>query len=198
MNLSTSAPDHGGAPSGMPAFLRDLNGRYHEPALLVFMAIVLAHLAEHVVQAVQIFVLGMPRPASRGILGQVWPWLVSSEALHYAYAIIMLIGLLVLLPGFQGRSRFWWGVALAIQFWHHFEHALLQGQAIAGQTLWGSPVPISVAQIWVPRVELHLFYNAAVMIPMFIATYYHLFPSQEEAAEMSCSCAKRIRASASS
>jgi len=38
-----------------------------------------------------------------------------------------------------------------IQFWHHIEHALLQGQVIAGRTLFGSPVPTSIVQLWFPR-----------------------------------------------
>src|SRR5207245_4624970 len=53
-----------------------------------------------------------------------------------------------------GRSRAWWLAALVIQFWHHIEHALLQGQVIAGQTLFGSPVPTSIVQLWFPRLEL--------------------------------------------
>lgn len=185
---------HAPAPPGLPRWLRQLNGPYHEVANKLFMLIVFAHLAEHLVQAFQIFVLGMPRPESRGILGQVWPWLVSSEALHYGYALVMLAGLFLLLPGFQGKARTWWIIALVIQFWHHIEHALLQGQAIMGQNLFGSPVPISIAQIWVPRVELHLFYNTIVLVPMLIAMYYHLFPPAKDAAKMVCSCAIRVRA----
>lgn len=178
--------------TGWPRFMSDLNSRLHEPALIGFMIIVFAHLAEHVVQAVQIFSLGMARPDSRGILGQFWPWLVKSEALHYGYALIMLVGLFILLPGFVGRARWWWTAALVIQFWHHIEHALLQGQAIMGRNIMGSPIPLSVAQIWVPRVELHLFYNTIVLVPMLIAMYFHMFPSKLEAAEMTCSCVKRV------
>jgi hypothetical protein len=43
-----------------------LNGRYHRTALTVFMVIVLAHWAEHVVQAYQVWVLDRPRPQSAG------------------------------------------------------------------------------------------------------------------------------------
>jgi hypothetical protein len=41
----------------------------------------------------------------------------------------------------------------------------------------------------VPRVELHLFYNTIVFIPMLIGMYYHLFPPREETARPQCSCA---------
>src|SRR3954470_22567913 len=81
-----------------------LNGRFHRAALIVFMVVVLAHWAEHVAQAYQIWVLGWPRPEARGVLGVPFPWLVSSEWLHYGYAIVMLVALFLLLPGFAGRA----------------------------------------------------------------------------------------------
>jgi len=99
------------------------------------------HWAEHLVQAYQVYVLKWPLHQARGVLGQAFPWLVHSEVLHYGYALIMLVGIWTLLPGFVGRSRTWWVAALVIQFWHHIEHALLQGQVIAGRTLFGAAAP---------------------------------------------------------
>src|SRR5687768_11525303 len=155
-------------PAAGPAGLIDrLNASLHERALQLFMVIVLAHWAEHLLQAVQIYGLGWPVPEARGALGYFYPWLVKSEVLHYGYALIMLVGLLVLRRGFNGTAdRRWWTVALVIQFWHHIEHGLLQTQAILGYNFFGSPVPTSIAQLWLPRVELHLFYNTIVFIPM--------------------------------
>src|SRR2546421_7266720 len=54
---------------------------------------------------------------------QAFPWLVHSEVLHYGYALIMLVGIWMLLPGFVGRSRAWWLAALVIQFWHQIGRA---------------------------------------------------------------------------
>jgi len=173
-----------------PSFTQRLNAEWHKPALLFYMAIVLAHWAEHLTQSVQIYVLGMAVPDSRGVLGQFFPWVVKSEVLHYGYAIVMLIGLWMLRSGFVGRSYKWWMISFWIQFWHHIEHALLQGQAIAGHNLFGKPVPVSLVQLWIPRVELHLFYNTVVFIPMVIGMYYHMFPpTGEEAHQAGCSCA---------
>lgn len=168
-----------------------LNQRHHRAALNVFMVIVLAHWAEHLAQAYQIWVLGWPRPKARGVLGEVYPWLVTSEWLHYGYALVMLIALFLLRPGFVGRARTWWTVALVIQFWHHIEHLLLLIQAQAGHNFFGKPVPTSVLQLIFPRVELHLFYNSIVFIPMMIAVYLHLRPSPAEQQAMGCSCARR-------
>lgn len=173
--------------------VQDLNGRYHRAALWVFLAITLAHWAEHVAQAVQIYAWGWERPAARGVLGLPFPWLVSSEWLHYAYAIVMLGGLILLRSGFTGRARTWWNVALGIQFWHHIEHALLLGQALAGANLFGKPVPTSIAQLVVMRVELHLLYNALVFVPMVVAMWLHVHPRREELHGVRCTCAEESR-----
>ena len=167
-----------------------LNGPRHEVALRGFMFIVLAHWGEHLLQAFQIYALGWPVPDARGMLGLAFPWLVKSEVLHYGYALVMLAGLWFLRSGFTGTfDRRWWMIAFWIQFWHHIEHGLLQGQALFGQNLFGSPVPTSLAQLWAPRVELHLFYNTIVFIPMMIAMYYHMFPPRAGAGERKCTCA---------
>lgn len=173
----------------MKSFIARLNGPWHAWALRTFTLVVLAHWAEHLAQAYQVYALKWPLHSARGVLGQVFPWLVHSEVLHYGYAVIMLAGIWVLLPGFVGRSRTWWLVALVIQFWHHIEHALLQGQVIAGRTLFGAAAPTSILQLWFPRLELHLFYNTIVFIPMAVAMYYHLLPNEADARGMRCTCA---------
>jgi hypothetical protein len=184
----TSVVAHASAGSGTPLLAR-LNAEWHERALQLFMVIVLAHWAEHLVQAWQYYALGWPSTEARGVLGLWFPFLVSSELLHYVYAVIMLCGIWMLRTGFVGRARVWWMVAFGIQFWHHIEHGLLQAQAILGQNILNSPVPLSVAQIWIPRIELHLIYNTIVFIPMVIAMYQHIFPTSAEAADLRCSCA---------
>ena len=173
------------------SFFQRLNGQWHELALRAFMVVTLAHWVEHVLQAIQIFALGWPRPQAGGALGLLFPWLVKSEWLHYGYAIVMLLALIVLRPAFQGRSRTWWNIALAIQFWHHIEHLLLLGQALFQHNLFDKPVPTSILQLFVLRAELHLVYNAIVFIPMLVAMYYHLYPptSEHKAFQPVCTCA---------
>ncbi len=170
-------------------FIERLNSEWHEIGLRIFMAIVLAHWAEHLAQAVQIYALGWPVPEARGVAGVFFPWLIKSETLHYGYALVMLVGLFMFRRGFVDPvERRWWNIALGIQFFHHIEHFLLFGQAIVGHNLMGRPVPTSIVQLWVPRVELHLFYNTIVFIPMMIAMYYHMFPLSS-ATTPRCSCA---------
>ena len=166
-----------------------LNTRYHKPALLVFLVVVLGHWAEHLTQAFQIYALGWPRPEAGGVLGLAFPVLVTSEWLHYGYAIVMLVAFVILRHGFVGRSRTWWNAAMWIQVWHHFEHLLLLLQALTGAFLMGAKVPTSIAQLAFPRVELHLFYNAVVFAPMVVAMIVHMRPNIAERELMRCSCA---------
>ncbi|HZB51562.1 MAG TPA: hypothetical protein VE547_20915 [Mycobacteriales bacterium] len=188
MNASTTAPE-----STWRRLRAALNGRHHKAAVMVFTLIVVAHWAEHLAQAFQIWALGEARPQARGVLGELFPWLVSSEWLHYGYAIVMLLGLWLLRAGFVGRARRFWDIALFVQVWHHFEHLLLLVQALVGANLAGEKVPTSMLQLLFPRVELHLFYNAIVTIPMVIAVVLHFRPSPAELAQMRCSCAERAR-----
>lgn len=188
MHMNVAAAS--GVASSPDTFMARLNGDRHELALRLFMVIVLAHWSEHLLQAVQIYLLGWPVPEARGALGVFFPWLIKSESLHYGYALVMLAGLWMLRGGFTGKvDRFWWTLALWIQFFHHIEHGVLQAQAIVGHNLMGRPVPTSLLQLWVPRVELHLFYNTIVFIPMVIGMYYHVFPPAGERTAPRCTCA---------
>jgi hypothetical protein len=173
--------------------LARLNGTLHRPALIVFGLVVLAHWAEHLTQAFQIWGLGWQPQQARGVLGMPFPWLIQQEWLHYGYAVVMLAGLWLLRPGFTGRARTWWTAALVIQFWHHLEHLLLLIQVLTGHHLLGRPAPTSIAQLFVARVELHLFYNAIVFLPMMVAMYLHLRPPRREQ-PAPCGCAGRATA----
>jgi hypothetical protein len=175
-------------PAESPSFHDKLNTQWHERALQIFMAVILAHWAEHLAQATQIYVMGWPRPKANGVVGLWYPWLIKSEILHYGYALVMLVGIWVLRKGFTGTARKWWTAALVIQFWHHIEHLLLIWQATTHHNFWGKPVPFSVLQLVFPRVELHLFYNTIVFIPMVVAMYYHMFPPAAERGHAACSC----------
>ena len=90
------------APGTSASISEKLNTRWHERALQIFMFVVLAHWAEHLVQAYQVYVMGWPRPKALGLLGLWYPSLIRTETLHYGYALVMLIGLWVFRKGFTG------------------------------------------------------------------------------------------------
>jgi|HubBroStandDraft_4_1064222.scaffolds.fasta_scaffold04270_6 hypothetical protein len=189
--MATSVPNTTGIALPRPqsmGLMEKLNSQWHERALWAFMFIVLAHWGEHLVQAYQIWVMGWPVSKANGILGLWYPWLIKSETLHYGYALVMLIGLWILRKGFTGRSYTWWMIAFWIQFWHHIEHFLLISQATLHHNLFGRPVPTSIVQLFIPRVQLHLFYNSIVFVPMVVAMYYHMFPPEGEPHTAVCTC----------
>jgi hypothetical protein len=220
-----STESAGAAQTVKRGLLDKLNAEHHKSALLIYTLIVLAHWAEHLAQAIQVYALGWPLRDAGGLLGMPFPWLVKSEFMHYSYALLMLAGFWLLRRGFVGLSRGWWTVALWIQVWHHVEHALLQFQAIYGQNFFGAPTPISIIQmlgmlegsaatgfnglmtgppqhpmsllmLFVRRLEVHMFYNTIVFIPMVFALYYHTFPSPGDEARMSCTCSWQKKAQA--
>lgn len=176
---------------GTQTWLVSLNGRWHRGALLAFLGVVLAHWAEHVFQAYQVYVLKMAPSHAMGAVGMVYPWLVRSELLHFGYAVVMFVGLHLLRSAFVGRGARWWRIALWIQAWHLVEHTLLLVQASLGHPFWGRLVPTSVLQLLFPRLELHLFYNTVVFIPMVIGMLYHRRPTVAECDAMTCTCGHR-------
>ena len=188
--MSATMPDIHPLSSPASGFVASLNTRYHKLALQSFMVIVLFHWAEHLIQAYQLWGLHWSRQQSMGLLGMYYPWLMKTETLHYGFAVVMLIGLWILRKGFVGTSYKWWMVSFWIQFWHHFEHLLLFYQANTHHYFFGGSVPTSIGQIWFPRIELHLFYNTIVFIPMVVAMYYHVYPPARDAVKMVCACAR--------
>jgi hypothetical protein len=143
--------------------------RSYDLMLKIFAFLMIAHWAEHLVQAYQVWALGYERHHAGGILGQIFPWLMHSEWLHFAYAVLTFAGLVLLYRAFAGPTLVWWKAALVIQAWHLVEHSLLFAQAQGGFLLWGAKEPTSVLQLFFPRIELHLFYNSVVTVPIVMA-----------------------------
>ncbi len=171
------------------------NGAKHYRALVVYLAVVVAHWLEHAAQAVQVYVFDVPRAKAGGLLGLLLPSVVSSEMLHWAYAAYMLGGFMALRRAMVGESRFWWDLAYAIQAWHFLEHTLLLSQAVTGWRLAGRHDPTSLLQLIVPRVETHLIYNILVLIPLLTALGLHWFRADGRTTIAApCTCAARFPA----
>lgn len=148
-----------------------------------FAALMIGHWLEHIFQAYQVYVMHMPRACALGMLGMKYPWLVKTESLHFGFAVFTTIGLLMLWHVYvtgkvasdqifiMPRSAPSWMAATYISIWHLFEHSLLFYQAIMHHNFWGRPVPTSVIQLFIPRIELHLFYNSMVTVPIAMSMY---------------------------
>ncbi len=160
--------------SRRPSPLYLIHGAWHTPLLVLYMAVVLIHMSEHMLQMYQFAVLGWPRPASGGLLGLWVPQLAMAELLHFTYNLFQWMGLLVLRGGFRGRARTFWMLAFAFQCWHLFEHTLMQLQWLTGLYLYNATKTMNVLEIWVPRIELHFTYNMLVVIPTVIAVVLYV------------------------
>lgn len=134
-----------------------------------FNLIVVMHLAEHIAQTIQLWVFHLPRPECLGLVGYFVPSLMRSEWLHYLYAYFMAVGLIFHAKYFRGLAGKYWRLAMGLSVYHTIEHSLLLSQALLGHNLWGSSVPISIGQLFIPRIELHLLYNLIIVVPMFLA-----------------------------
>ena len=172
------------------ALLQRLNGTYHAPALWIFMLVIVAHWMEHVLQIYQIYALGWSPDIAGGILGVIYPQLVESEVLHFVYDFIQWAGIVLLQPGFRGRARTFWTIAMVLQTWHYIEHVLLMGQYLTGNYFYGAAQQMSILQYWFPRAELHFVYNLMVFTPMVIAVHYYVKPKLEMLAAMNAAALK--------
>jgi hypothetical protein len=65
-------------PINAGAFYERINREWHKPAFQFFMFIVLAHWAENLAQACQIYIIGWPVPEAGGVLGLWYPRLIKS------------------------------------------------------------------------------------------------------------------------
>ena len=158
-------------PSPRPFALRP-----HLRALLIYTVVVVGHVAEHLAQAYQFYVLRWHPSRAGGILGFYLPELARNEVLHIGFNSLQLTGLIVLAPGFRGRRwamRFW-VAAIVAQSWHFFEHVLLQVQVLSGRYLFGADHQTSLLETVFPRLQLHLAYNIVVLIPTLIAVALYL------------------------
>lgn len=127
------------------------------------------HWLEHLTQAFQVWVLHWPRAQAMGFIGLMWPHAMHSEWLHWVFAALTAVLMMSFVP-VNPVARVWWNASLFIAIWHMLEHTGLLIQARTGPW-FGESVPTSIATwAWgIPRIELHLFYNSLVTVPMIVA-----------------------------
>lgn len=169
-------------------WLHLLNRPWHGRAIAGLLLLTAAHWTEHALQAIQVYVLGWPRAQALGGLGLAFPELIASEWLHFVDVVLTLVLLVLLRPAFQGQARRLRTAAIVLETWHGFEHGLLLGQALWHMPLFGATVPTSLVQLIVPRLELHLVYNALVLIPMSWAIWVHCTDASPTAGSALCGC----------
>jgi len=152
--------------------------------LLVFYAVVVLiqgiHVVEHIIQLVQVYLLGVPDERALGLLGFVFAIQRTEEWLHLAFNSAYLGGLAVIavgllrwriaraaIPGALMIAFLFFGVWL--EGWHVLEHLVIISHVVANN---GCPCPgILDSQTGLSDTVLHFGYNAiayaATALPFF-------------------------------
>lgn len=127
------------------------------------------HVGEHVVQIVQLRLLGLTGEHAHGIFGAL-----DIEWVHFIWNSWVLVAVVVLLVG-RPENRWLW-VTAPLAAWHLFEHTFLiatylltgvEGNPglLAMGGLLGNGLPLA-------RADLHLLYNVLETIPLLIGLGY--------------------------
>ena len=159
-----------------------------EPVFYFMTAVVViqgGHLVEHFVQALQVFVLGVPEDDALGLLGYVLQFNGTEEWLHLGYNTLYLLSLYVLIlplwhitPDVISKRAFWIFIAASvwIESWHMVEHGVIISHVIANG---GCPCPgIGDVALGLSDTILHLVYNLVAYLG--IAYAYVLIVRQRE------------------
>jgi hypothetical protein len=149
------------------------------PLFIAVVAVQGMHVFEHIVQLVQVFLLGIPDDKALGLLGYVLQLQGTEEWLHLAFNVTYLTALMLLVAPLRSRvpevvppwayGAFICGVAL--ESWHNVEHAVIISNVIRNS---GCPCPgIGDVALGITDTVLHFFYNLvayAATVPAF--AYY--------------------------
>jgi hypothetical protein len=125
------------------------------------------HVVEHIIQVVQVFVLGVPENDALGLLGYVLQFNGTEEWLHLGYNSLYLLALYALIvplwritPAVLSLGGFYFFIAASVwvETWHMVEHGVIISNVIANS---GCPCPgIGDAALGLSDTVLHFFYNA--------------------------------------
>jgi hypothetical protein len=125
-----------------------------------------AHLLEHVAQIVQIHVLSLSGPDTRGIVGQL-----DIEWVHFIWNAGVVVALVALLV--HDRSNRWLVFAAAFASWHLVEHDFIM-RTFLETGIPGSPGLLASGGLIsgglpLSRPDLHFLYNLVETVAIVIA-----------------------------
>jgi hypothetical protein len=149
--------------------------------LAVVTAVQGAHMVEHVVQLLQVTVLGVPDDDALGLLGYVVEFHGTEEWLHLGYNaafFVALWALVVPLWRVLPRRVFWTFavVCVGLETWHVVEHSVIISHVIAHD---GCPCPgIGDAALSISDTVLHFGYNAIATTGLAV-TFVHVLRDRQ-------------------
>lgn len=141
------------------------------------------HVVEHVIQLIQVYVMGVPEAVALGLLGYVFQFQGTEEWLHLAFNSLYLTCLYVVawgilrspsmraaVPRLALVTFLFFGVWL--ESWHVIEHVVIISNVVANN---GCPCPgIVDAQLGISDTALHFGYNAVAYVATVLPFAYIL------------------------
>jgi hypothetical protein len=146
------------------------------------------HMIEHVIQLLQVTVLGVAEENALGLLGYVLAIQGTEEWLHLGFNGTYLLGLLALVlplwrrvPTALPLSAFVvFAAGVGFETWHATEHAVIIANVLAND---GCPCPgIVDSRAGISDTYLHFGYNAAVYAAILFTFRYVVSSSRRGAA----------------
>ncbi len=162
------------ARSPRPGVLSMLQGPRSIGYFLVFLGVALIiqgfHAMEHIVQSLQVFVFGVPRPQAGGLLGSAidFPWVHFTYNFFFFIALAWATAWAFGLGGFRRFDR--WAmwvliIAAGIQTYHAGEHVIQITQELAV----GTARPPGFIGFFQDNVVVHLLLNVVEWVLPFYA-----------------------------
>ena len=137
------------------------------------------HVVEHIVQLLQVSVLGVPEQDALGLLGYVLQFNGTEEWLHLGYNTFYLVALYALIvPLWRIKGTvlpdwaFWFFLAASVwlETWHMVEHGVIISRVIANG---GCPCPgIGDVALGLSDTILHFGYNLVAYAGVVVAYAY--------------------------
>jgi hypothetical protein len=139
-----------------------------EPALALFYVLAATqggHFLEHVVQMVQIHLLGIPGPRAQGVVGAL-----DLEWVHFIWNSAVLAGTYALVAAYPCNRWLWATAGLA--GWHEIEHAFILVTFLTTGVV-GTPGLLSFGGalgggLPLARPNLHFLYNLVETTPLIL------------------------------
>jgi hypothetical protein len=145
-----------------------------DPALALFYILAVTqggHFLEHVVQMVQIHLLGIPGPRAQGVVGAL-----DLEWVHFIWNSAVLAGVIALVVAYP-RNRWLWLTAL-LAGWHELEHTYILVTFLMTGVV-GTPGLLSFGGalgggLPLARPNLHFLYNLIETTPLILGFVHQL------------------------
>ena len=170
-----------------------LLGNVFRPLFVGVVVVQGIHVVEHIIQLIQVFVLGIPDEKALGLLGYILQLQGTEEWLHLVFNVTYLSALLLLVVPLRAAvpdavprwayAAFVFGVGL--EGWHNIEHAVIISNVLRNG---GCPCPgIGDVALGISDKVLHFFYNAiaySATVPAFVYYISRTRPARELRTEL--------------